>query len=188
MTGQLRIISGCWRGRKLQLPQVDSVRPTPDRIRETLFNWLAPDIIGANCLDLFSGSGALGWEALSRGAESVIFVERSRQVFNHLQKNGQLLKCERAQFFCQNVLTWLAHCDADKPFDIIFADPPFYKGLAEKSVAIIQQRCLLKKGGYLYVEVERRLPLIENLPDWQPVRNARAGEAMAWLLQCKHEL
>src|SRR3989338_6201010 len=125
---RLRIIAGTWRGRKLTFPDTPELRPSPDRVRETLFNWLAPVIEGARCLDLFAGSGALGFEALSRGAHCVTFVDTSSEVISHLHTTlqqlsttAEILKLNATKpFTCKN-----------KPFDIVFLDPPFHQNLLE---------------------------------------------------------
>ncbi|TPW17985.1 MAG: methyltransferase, partial [Halothiobacillaceae bacterium] len=118
----LRIIGGTWRSRRLEFPTVEQLRPTPDRVRETLFNWLQHRIGGARCLDLFAGSGALGFEALSRGANEVVFVEIDPAAVQALRANAQRLQADNAQIIHEEALRYLAK-PAD-PFDIIFLDPP----------------------------------------------------------------
>lgn len=119
---QVRIIAGCWRGRKLSFAPVAGVRPSPDRVRETLFNWLSPVIRDARCLDLYAGSGALGIEAASRGASSVVLVDSDPQVVNCLREQLQLLGAAQIEVVQSTVEAWLA-APAD-PFDIVFLDPP----------------------------------------------------------------
>src|SRR5689334_13621175 len=120
--GNIRIIGGTWRGRKLLVPDVPHLRPTPDRVRETLFNWLAPVLPGAHCLDAFAGSGALGFEALSRGAAQVVMVDESPVVIKHLQAQAVILKTTQAEIYRANVPQQLKK--PAKPFDIVFLDPP----------------------------------------------------------------
>lgn len=131
--GSVRIIGGDWRGRKLPVLQSEGLRPTSDRVRETLFNWLQFEVGGANCLDVFSGSGSLGLEALSRGAKSVTFLELSLPVVKQLQKNLQTLKASRSQVVQGDSLLWLSQ-NKNEPFDIVFLDPPFHLGLMQQAV------------------------------------------------------
>lgn len=154
--GSLRIIGGQWRGRKLSFPVVDGLRPTGDRIRETLFNWLAPEIEGAQCLDLFAGSGALGLEALSRGAASCTFVEYNTLAADSLRNHLHALDCSTAQVIQRSALDYLT---ADAPgFDVIFLDPPFAADLYRPTIELIEQRNLLKPGGKLYLEFDLKKP------------------------------
>ena len=122
--GRLRIVAGNWRSRLLEIAHVEGLRPTSERIRETLFNWLAPQIHGAHCLDLYAGTGALGLEALSRGAASAVFVEVSRVAAQQLRINIDLLKAEKATVLQQDALEYL-YSKPDEKFDIVFLDPPF---------------------------------------------------------------
>lgn len=154
--GSLRIIGGQWRGRKLSFPVVEGLRPTGDRIRETLFNWLAPEIEGAHCLDLFAGSGALGLEALSRGAASCTFIENNRQAANTIRSHLQTLQCNSGAVVEASALDWLPN-SADR-FDIIFLDPPFAADLYQAAIQLIEQQSLLKAGGKLYLEFDIKQP------------------------------
>jgi 16S rRNA (guanine966-N2)-methyltransferase len=174
-TGQLRLIGGQWRGRKLQFPALPGLRPTPDRIRETLFNWLAAELPGAHCLDLFAGSGALGLEALSRGAADCTFVDSHpaacRQIGAHLRTLGS----DRGQVICDNAARWLAEA-APTPFDILFLDPPFGTGLLAEVCGVAEQRGWLSANAFIYMECgsdEQPPPLP---PGWQPHRDKRAGQ------------
>lgn len=144
---KLRICSGKWRGRKLEFPIIEGLRPTADKIRETLFNWLQVDIHGATCLDLFAGSGALGLEAASRGAGEVVLIDSSRIACNFLKKNKDLLQADNINIVNNNVVKWLQSCD--NKFDIIFADPPFASGLLQQ---ILNSNLPLKDNGLLYIE------------------------------------
>ena len=121
LNNQLRIIGGKWRGRKIKFPDIEGLRPTPDRVRETLFNWLSPVIIGAKCLDLFAGSGALGFEALSRGASKTVFVDSNNLVTQQLQYNQQLFQCSDIEIHKMSAEQYLQ--TTEKSFDIIFLDP-----------------------------------------------------------------
>lgn len=149
---QLRIIGGNWRGRKLGFPDVDGLRPTGDRIRETLFNWLAPDIQGARCLDLFAGSGALGLEALSRGAGESVLIEKHPLAAQSLIKNLALLNAQHAKVINTDAFTYLANADAQTAFNIVFIDPPFQLNFWQKTIDLLAQSNLLAKDCAIYVE------------------------------------
>jgi 16S rRNA (guanine966-N2)-methyltransferase len=151
---QLRIIGGLWRGRKLGFPSIEGLRPTGDRIRETLFNWLAPDINGARCLDLFAGSGALGLEALSRGAASSLLIERDSQAAKQLKANLELLKAEGGEVIQMDALAYLHSLPSTSttPFDLVFIDPPFQLNLWQAVIDLLEQRQLLSEGAAIYIE------------------------------------
>ncbi len=153
-TGNLRIIGGQWRGRKLQFPVADGLRPTGDRIRETLFNWLAPDIEGAHCLDLFAGSGALGLEALSRGAASCTFIESNRLAAEAIREHLRVLNCSEGTVAETSAIDWLAR--EGQAFDIIFLDPPFAAGLYQPVLQAIEGGAKLKSDGKLYLEFDAK--------------------------------
>ena len=177
----LRIIGGDWRSRKLSFPDAQGLRPTPDRIRETLFNWLQGKTYGTQCLDLFAGSGALGLEALSRGAADVTFVEKNPAVAAQLKSNLELLK-SNAKVIQDDALSFISKCKPAHSFDLIFLDPPYRKGLLEASLDAIQKQSLLKTNGLLYLEHES-----EQYFDWQDydykvLRQAKAGQVSCFLL------
>jgi 16S rRNA (guanine966-N2)-methyltransferase len=181
----LRIIAGQWRGRRLQFTAQTGLRPTGDRLRETLFNWLAQLLPGTHCLDLFAGSGALGLEALSRGAASTTFVELSRVASSQLERNLALLKLARgqqAQVINQNAMEWLKQ-PCDQVYDLVFLDPPFALALMDDLLAKLHQGRLLKALGQVYIEQPR--PLAElHLPEgWQVKCHKRAGKVYYGLLQ-----
>ncbi len=150
--GQIRIIGGRWRGRKLPVPDSAGLRPTTDRVRETLFNWLAPVLQQARCLDCFAGSGALGLEALSRHAASVMLLELERPVAQQLEKNLKNLSASDAQVINTNTLSWLAA--SGEPYDVVFVDPPFRKGLLEQTLLLLEQNGWLTDDAMIYVESE----------------------------------
>ena len=157
---QVRIIAGQWRGRRLEFPDLPGLRPTPDRVRETLFNWLAPALPGARCLDLFAGSGALGLEALSRGAAEVLFVERQLLAIRALRDNLARLKAENARVELADALAWLRQ--PATPFEIVFLDPPFEQGLLEPVCTMLEAGGWLAEAAWIYLEAEtapERLPL-----------------------------
>ena len=174
-SNQLRIIGGSWRGRKLSFPDVDGLRPTGDRIRETLFNWLAPDIQGAHCLDLFAGSGALGLEALSRGAESSVLLEKHAAAAQQLKANLQLLQADNGRVEQVDSLQWLAQQKPSHPFDIIFIDPPFALDLWATIATALEANHWLSDAAVIYLEAPRDAQL--QLPaNWQLHRDKQAGQ------------
>ena len=150
--GQIRIIGGQWRGRKLPVPHSIGLRPTTDRVRETLFNWLAPEIQQARCLDCFAGSGALGLEALSRYAESATLLELEKAVAQQLTQNLQTLKANNAQVIQTDTLSWLAQ--QGEPYHIVFIDPPFRQGLLEQTLQLLEANRWLADDALIYVESE----------------------------------
>ncbi|MBA4503581.1 16S rRNA (guanine(966)-N(2))-methyltransferase RsmD [Marinobacterium marinum] len=174
----VRIIGGEWRGRKLDFPAIEGLRPTPDRVRETLFNWLQAYLPGARCLDLFSGSGALGLEALSRGAASVTFVDQAPEVINQLRSNLNTLKAQNAELIGQSVPTWLEQraTNEEVRYDLVFIDPPFNKGMAGPVCALLEQHRLLADEALIYLETETGLQLDQLPANWQPYREKQAGQ------------
>ncbi len=173
-TNQLRLIGGRFRGRRLPFPDQPGLRPTPDRVRETLFNWLAPVIQGARCLDAFAGSGALGFEAASRGAGEVVLIERSPLVARQLQANAQTLGVAEMRIRQADTLQWLAA--AGQPFDIVFLDPPFADDLLEPAIAHLAGNGWLAPGARVYLETAHQSgfpPLPEN---WELIRDKTAGQ------------
>ncbi|MDR7088759.1 16S rRNA (guanine(966)-N(2))-methyltransferase RsmD [Cellvibrio fibrivorans] len=184
-SNQLRIIGGIWRGRKLSFPDVNGLRPTGDRIRETLFNWLAPDIQGARCLDLFAGSGALGLEALSRGAASSLLLEKHAAAAQQLKSNLQLLQADNGRVEQVDSLQWLKQ-QPPKPFDIVFIDPPFALELWEPIAAELEAQDWLSDAAVIYLEAPRDAQL--QLPgNWQLHRDKQAGQ-VSFRLYHRHTL
>lgn len=171
MKSEVRIIGGLYRGKKIPFPPVDHLRPTPDRVRETLFNWLMHDIRDAKCLDAFAGSGALGFEALSRGAAEVLLLDSSREVFASLQKNSLSFKNTKLRFLQTNALIYFEN--TQEQFDIIFLDPPFAGSYLDESIELLQKRNILRKDGLLYVESPHRLTL--NADYWTLRKSKKAG-------------
>ena len=170
---QLRIIGGQWRGRKLGFPAEPGLRPTSDRIRETLFNWLAPIIYGKNCLDLFAGSGALGLEARSREAGFCCFIDQSAKVCKQLTANIELLKCNNARVEQANALEWIKR-QPQESYALVFLDPPFDLKLIEPLCQALETSQLIQPGGYVYIETARGDTL--NLAGcWQPYRQKQTG-------------
>lgn len=176
----LRIIGGQWRSRRLKFAAVPGLRPTPDRIRETLFNWLQPCIHGARCLDLFAGSGALGLEALSRGAGEVMLVEKHPVAARTLRDNLAVLDAQHAVVINTDALHYLAQ--AAVPFDVIFLDPPFRQGILAKALEMLLARDLLKPGGLVYVEQEMQASGLPVHPGLAIYRETCAGQVQSRLL------
>lgn len=179
---QLRIIGGEWRGRKLPFGTFEGLRPTPDSVRETLFNWLQPVIHGALCIDLYSGSGALGFEAISRGAASVTMLDKQNRITRQLQENAQTLKCTQANIFSQNALDYLA-APAIQPFNIAFIDPPYQQGMAEPSCRLLEENGWLAPGAMIYLEVEKELTTLPIPSNWEILRSKKTGHVSFHLLQ-----
>jgi 16S rRNA (guanine966-N2)-methyltransferase len=172
----LRIIGGKHRGRRLRFPAGVSIRPTPDRVRETLFNWLQPRIVGARVLDLFAGSGALGLEALSRGAAHVSFIEKDRRAAAAIDTLVREWGEDGAQVTCADAIGWLAQSAGGTPFDIVFLDPPYDAALWAEVATALVRGARLAPDARVYIEHRAREGL-PDLPDgWQQIREGRAGE------------
>jgi len=173
-SGQLRIIGGTWRGRKLRFSPAEGLRPTADRTRETLFNWLAPVVAGARCADLFAGTGALGLEALSRGARHCDFVEPAPRTAAELEAHLRALgandtgRCHRQT--AENFLR-----STQGAFDLVFIDPPFAQGHVGPACAALARRALLAPGAHIYLETGAAEPLPPLPPNWQVYRQKLSG-------------
>jgi 16S rRNA (guanine966-N2)-methyltransferase len=176
-TGSLRIVGGDWRRRVLRFPDAEGLRPTPDRVRETLFNWLGQDLSGMTCLDLFAGSGALGLEAASRGAEKVVLVERNAGVADALASNVRLLAAtSRVELVRQDALKFAT--STPLTFDVVFLDPPYRQDWIDKLCPLLPR--LLKADAVIYAEAEA--PLV-GCGQWQTVRHGRAGQVYFHLMR-----
>lgn len=173
-TGRLRIVAGNWRSRLLQIAAVPGLRPTAARIRETLFNWLAPRISGARCLDLCAGTGALGLEALSRGAAHCVFVEKSAPAVATLRANAAMLKASGASIHAMDARDYLRQA-SDTQFDIVFLDPPFAAGLLPELCRLLDAAALLADDARVYIEEDRASAACELPAHWQVLRTANAG-------------
>ena len=174
MSNKLRIIGGDWRSRCITFIDAPGLRPTPVRVRETLFNWLRDDIIASRCLDLYSGSGALGFEAASRGAKSVTQVENNALACRALKENAIALAAEQVKIIQSDVMRYLA--GEAETFDVIFIDPPFAMGLAAETCQWLEDKGWLSKHAKIYVEVESTLKL-EGIPEnWRLLKSKVAGE------------
>jgi 16S rRNA (guanine966-N2)-methyltransferase len=173
-SNQVRIIAGQWRGRKLSFPDAQGLRPTPDRIRETLFNWLAPLLPGACCIDLFAGSGALGFEAASRGAARVVMVDHNPDIVRALRLNQQLLCADVIEIFQQEAGNYLSGRSGQ--FDLVFLDPPFKDpALLEKSIRMLTDSGSLKGGARIYLEMPSKAPEPVIPKCWAVEKQKKAG-------------
>jgi 16S rRNA (guanine966-N2)-methyltransferase len=181
----LRIIGGSWRGRKLRFPPTAEIRPTPDRVRETLFNWLGSRVSGARCLDLFAGSGALGLESLSRGAAHVTFVERDGAAVRELRARLLEWGARGAEVEHGDALHFLG--GASRPFDIVFLDPPFDSEFLTSAAARLDDGGWLAAGALIYVECAARNGLPPLPQGWTALKSKQAGEVGYHLLHKRGE-
>lgn len=172
--GSIRIIGGKWRGRKLDVPDVKDLRPTPDRVRETLFNWLAMQVPGAYCLDAFAGSGALGFEALSRGASKVVMIDQSSDVVKLLQAEALKFQAEGAVIYQATLPQQLRQ--EEKPFDIVFLDPPYQQNLLIPLCHYLEEQGYLAKSAYIYLEAAEVIKDNELPANWRLMKSQKAGQ------------
>jgi len=180
--GSVRIIAGHWRGSKLPIADLPGLRPSGDRGRETLFNWLQPCLRGAVCVDLFAGSGALGMEAASRGATRVVLVEKNAQAVKVLQENVHRLKGEQVEVILDDAIRWLQE-QAPQSVDIVFIDPPFGLQLESRAFELLQLGDVVKPGGLVYFETARSEAGQIAAPGWEMVREKVLGEVRMQLLK-----
>lgn len=175
MQNKLRIIGGEWRSRQIDFYDVPGLRPTPARVRETLFNWLQYDIPGSRCLDLYAGSGALGFEAASRGALAVVQVENNPEACRALKENAAKLAVTQIKIVQSDVFRYLSG-DAE-PFDIVFLDPPFGMNLTVQTCQWLEDKGWLSQHAKIYVEAENKLKFLDELPgNWQLLKSKTAGD------------
>ena len=175
----VRIIGGEHGGRRLHFPSAAGLRPTADRVRETLFNWLQPCLPGSRCLDLFAGSGALGLEAASRGAAGVVLLEREPRVARRLRENVELLGLKQVSVVEADALNWLR--TDPRQFDILFLDPPFGGDLMAAACRLLAQGHWLAPGARIYLEMDASSPLPPLPREWRPLRKKRAGQVCYYL-------
>jgi 16S rRNA (guanine966-N2)-methyltransferase len=172
--GRLRIVAGIWRSRLLEIADVPGLRPTAERVRETVFNWLTPHLAGARCLDLFAGTGALGLEALSRGAAEALFVEASPVAVRMLRRNIATLEAKKASVRATDARKYLLNAGADQ-FDIIFLDPPFADELLGDLCKILGESSILAANALVYIEEDKAKPEAVLPADWQILKTKSAG-------------
>ena len=178
----MRIIGGTWRGRRLRVAALPGLRPTADRTRETLFNWLQPVLPGARCLDLFAGSGALGFEAASRGAGRVVLVERAGAAVRVLRAMiEELAAADRIEIVQDNALRYLKR--ANGPFDVVFLDPPFAGDLLAPACRLLDTRQLLAPDALVFLETDSKSGLPALPTDWKPYREQQAGQVQVALMR-----
>lgn len=180
--GRLRIVAGIWRSRLLDIASAPGLRPTSERIRETLFNWLAPTMNGARCLDLFAGTGALGLEALSRGAAETVFVEKSVIAIAALRKNIATLGATVAAVYHDDALHFLSAASPGK-FDIVFLDPPFADAILADTYRALDAAAILAANARIYVEQDRTSPVAEMPAGWEVLKSKNAGKVRYSLLR-----
>lgn len=172
--GLVRIIAGEWRGRKLKVPEVPGLRPTPDRVRETVFNWLSQKVAGARCLDLFAGSGAFGFECLSRGASYVEMVDQSAKVVALLQEELILFKSDKASIYQAVVPNGLK--PVNQPFDLVFLDPPYQAHLLLPTCEYLESHGYLSQSATIYLEANVEMKEAQLPSNWRMVKALKAGQ------------
>ena len=180
---RVRIISGCWRGRMVRVLGQPLVRPTPNRVRETLFNWLRSDVAGAHCLDAYAGTGVLGFEALSRGARSVVLLDSDPTVVQVLQENRSTLGAENASIFHLEFPSQAPVLSAT-PFDLVFLDPPFAQDQLTKACDVLETQGMLAEAAKIYCEWQQHPPVVPAT--WTLWREMQAGKVCAAVYQRMH--
>ena len=176
----VRIIGGTWRRRKLLFPNESGLRPTGDRIRETLFNWLQPNIVDANCLDLFAGAGSLGLEAKSRGCASCTLIEKNKNAITCLRNTIESFGAS-VDLINDDVVDYLASTQFSKKFDIVFIDPPFNLNLHESVIQVLEEKHLLNVDAKIYVETDVNASELLVPKNWSQIRNQVAGQVRSML-------
>ena len=182
LNNSIRIIGGDLRSRKIDFPTIAGLRPTSDRVRETLFNWIQMDLAGNNCLDLFAGSGALGIESLSRGASYVTFIESNQTAANSIQENLKRLDLSEGHVVCNDALAWINSQDLPtKKYDVVFLDPPFSSTILAATCQHLDSRSLLNQACKIYIETEID-PNSLNFPQgWRRLKLKKAGQVFSSL-------
>jgi len=173
---QIRIVGGAWRSRLVDVPGIPGLRPTPDHVRETLFNWLGQTLDGLTCLDLFAGSGVLGFEAASRGAASVTLVERDPRAHAALRRNAEKLAVTQVEIVQGDALEFLV--STTRQFNVAFADPPYRQGLIHRVMPLLDR--VMLPGGLVYAEAETPF---DSLAGWHALKRSRAGQVHFHLLE-----
>lgn len=185
LTNKFRIIGGHWRSRTLAFPSLPGLRPTPDRVRETLFNWLQLKIVGANCVDLFAGSGALSFEALSRGARHVTSIDAAREAVAGLEENARLLKAQGLTLIQDKAQHWLQQPGTETAVDIVFMDPPFADHLLPACCRQLEASGILAAQAYIYLETDQALQEDMLPANWEILKHKKAGQVQYYL--CRHK-
>ncbi len=183
--GSCRIIGGSWRGRKIRFDDADGLRPTTDRIRETIFNWLQPYLSQSVCLDLFAGSGVLGLEALSRGAAEVVIVEKNKTTVSNIKANLSQLKTSDAVVYHDDALGWLNASATKQRFNLVFLDPPFHTDLLEKSAITLNDSGILADDAIIYVEHNTNEKFIAP-ENWSCLKDKCAGQVSYKLFELRN--
>ena len=174
-TNSIRIISGQWRGRRLPVLEIEGLRPSTDRVRETVFNWLMYDVVGARCLDLFAGTGALGLESLSRGAANTLFVDSDKRVVSQLQQNLKTLdSLDAGEVLAQSAINFLRQ-PARGQYDLVFLDPPFDSNLLAQAMELLAENGWLADGALVYVEQASKKDPEATPASWQIHKEGKAG-------------
>lgn len=179
--GTVRIIAGEWRGRRLKVPDIKDLRPTPDRVRETLFNWLAPYLPDAHCLDLFAGTGVLGFEALSRGAASIVLVDASPEVVKVIKEQLVQFKASGGDVYRAEIPQQL-HVPV-QPFDIVFLDPPYQSGLLLSTCQYLETHGFLAENALLYLEASETIKDNDLPSNWRIIKTSQAGQVAFHLVK-----
>ena len=180
----IRIIGGRWRSRRLRCVESPGLRPSPDSVRETLFNWLPHDLRGATCLDLFAGSGALGFEAASRGADKIVMVESSRKAIAMLRENHAALHDDaRIKIIADSAQKFMQQPQKNDAFDIIFIDPPFADNLIKPTCETLIARGFLSPDALVYIESPHAKNPLPIPADWHIIRSNRCGMVQSTLIQ-----
>ena len=180
--GKVRITSGEWKNRNLEVPDIDGLRPTSERVRETLFNWLMPSIHKSVCLDLFAGSGSLGFEALSRGARHCTFVEKSKLAFRQIKTTRTILNAMNSEAHNCDAIDFLSSVH-NHNFNLVFLDPPFSDDYLISSIESIHEYQLVSSGGYIYIEFNKNNDLFDLPDNWSVIRKKIYGNVCFILIE-----
>ena len=180
--GKVRITSGEWKNRNLEVPDIDGLRPTSERVRETLFNWLMPSIHKSICLDLFAGSGSLGFEALSRGAKHCTFVEKSKLAFSQIKTTRTSLNAVNSEVHNCDAIDFLSSVH-NHNFNLVFLDPPFSDDYLISSIESIHEYQLVSRGGYIYIEFNKNNDLFDLPDNWSVIRKKIYGNVCFILIE-----
>ena len=180
--GKVRITSGEWKNRNLEVPDIDGLRPTSERVRETLFNWLMPSINKSVCLDLFAGSGSLGFEALSRGAKHCTFVEKSKLAFRQIKTTRTSLNALNSEAHNCDAIDFLSSVH-NHNFNLVFLDPPFSDDYLISAIESIHEYQLVSRGGYIYIEFNKNNDLFDLPDNWSVIRKKIYGNVCFILIE-----